>query len=1493
MSKKTRPLHTQFSTIVVIVAVFLFQLFSNTGFSQENNPLASQSEAAYMAVFDSVMASGKYIEKLDSGSFYNLPLGILGGDNHNPDYAILIDEVVLHPQKATFSASMVLTNPFDNNRMVFVAKEVPFTFSGGIQGTIRLELISEKPVSVCDDIGLEILKGSYVEADCQGFRSLHIKGKFELNEEKYTLADANGKTLGGKVSSFFETTVQDWNDLAFSLSVEPFQLKKYPDYTFMCQDLSVDFSDLKNPSALQFPKGYTPPYPASMVQLWRGVYIKQAKLILNPDKFENRESNEALAFGVENMIIDELGFTGKAVAENLLTLEQGSLAGWNFSISKLHLDFIMNDLTGGGLEGLIHVPVFEDSTNFQYKAYVDIQGNYGFNVSPDDTLSFTMFGQSKLDLYKTSYINIKSDSNGFVPTACFNGKMTINGKVKGNNGSTSGKGSAFKLADIEFQEFKVSTQAPLVDIKYMAYHGTGQGKLSKFPVTIKEVAFSSSAADAKLSITAAVNLKKDSEEGFSGSTTIDLLARREEYKYKFDGVQVGMINIKVEKPKAFSIEGTIAFARGDSIYGDGFRGSLDASFAGRFDLQADALFGNVDGYRYFYVDGMFAMKPGIQAGPITIFGFGGGLYHHMRQMPGASGPQYEFGRTTSNLVYRPDNNIALGIKAGVTLGMGSEQALNAQARFEIAFTKSAGISYIAFQGKAQCITPPLEINAEKVQKLAGSVVQEGNDSPANSPNTENKGAITASLNMFQDFENDEFHADMEIFVNVGGLITGIGSGNRAGWAVAHVTPEEWYIHIGTPTDPIGLSFINLVKMHAYFMAGHRMPATLPIHPKVVSILGISPEDVAGKRDENSLSAGRGIAFGAGFDISTGDQSFLIFYGSFSLGAGFDIMLGDYGEEAFCEGSAPPLGINGWYATGQAYAYFSGKIGIQAKVFKKVKKFEILSIATAAFLKAEAPNPVWMVGIVGGEYRLLNGMIKGSCKFEVEVGERCDVRGKKETSALSGLPLIGDVTPSNSEDGVDVFTTPQVVFNVPVEAAQKIAEDDGTTTWFRVKLEELSMAQENQEVPFETKWNTNKDVVQVIPGYVLYPETKYSLKVRISFEEKVGGIWKAFEADGKVLTEEKTVDFKTGELPDRIPSSEVAYSYPIDRQFNFLQGEYEKAYLMFRRDLHVFFGPSEKYTKKARWTYGRNSTEQTPINYNASEKTLYMDLPKSMQLNTIYALELVAIPIVETSAIDRNVSETYTGQETGHDSNSVDIKTRQAEGTITTTEEKTMYNLDFKTSQYADFDSRFSTGQVFVRGLYDAGYMEFLMFSDMPGDEGLDIYEQPKGSGYSLIQAEADLSNTAFFTEYVNPRTYEKYPWFDYHAIQWRDTAHYGLKAQKAITAGQPIGFTSLTDADIAAGHPVSTCSYSDIIFKLPYYWDEDYMQIRDYLAFQTRATESTDPVIQTILNNIKLRAVRPGDYPITLKYVLPGKNETTSSKTITITSTIKTDEADF
>jgi hypothetical protein len=79
-----------------------------------------------------------------------------------------------------------------------------------------------------------------------------------------------------------------------------------------------------------------------------------------------------------------------------------------------------------------------------------------------------------------------------------------------------------------------------------------------------------------------------------------------------------------------------------------------------------------------------------------------------------------------------------------------------------------------------------------------------------------------------------------------------------------------------------------------------------------------------------------------------------------------------------------------------------------------------------------------------------------------------------------------------------------------------------------------------------------------------------------------------------------------------------------------------------------------------------------------------------------------------------------------------------------------------------------------------------------------------------------------------------------------------------------------------------------------YYWNEDYMSIRDGLAYYVANNNvSNNNIIGDILTHIKLRPIKPGTYPVTLTYTLPGKNIITSTRNINLITSIKTDESDY
>src|SRR5690606_21726932 len=466
----------------------------------------------------------------------------------------------------------------------------------------------------------------------------------------------------------------------------------------------------------------------------------------------------------------------------------------------------------------------------------------------------------------------------------------------------------------------------------------------------------------------------------------------------------------------------------------------------------------------------------------------------------------------------------------------------------ITFNQGGGVREIDLQGNGYFIQPMEAISirglSEKVNNTVNDVAEI----------LEPKAAIAAHIHINYDIPNKTLHGNFEVFVNIAGVVKGIGAGSRAGWAVLHVSPEDWYIHIGSPTDPVGLQILGIVKTQSYFMVGDYIPGSPPPPDNVSEILG--GIDLNYMESLNALGEGKGIAFGSRFGMDTGNLSFLMFYGRFAAGMGFDMMLKDYGQ-ATCVGSDAPLGINGWYANGQSYGFFQGDIGIKVKLFGKNRKVEILEISAAAILQAKLPNPFWMRGIVGGNFSVMNGLVKGNCKFEIVIGEDCRI---VDGSILESIQVISQVTPNDGEREVNVFTTAQGIFNMEVGKVFEMLDVDDQKKAFRIKMDYFRIMNGAEEIPGFIKWNDQLDVVAFKPTDILPSEKQVKLQLQISFEEKEGGAWIPVVVNGKKIVEYKEISFTTDKAPDHIPAHNVAYSYPVAGQLHFHKEEYSKGYI---------------------------------------------------------------------------------------------------------------------------------------------------------------------------------------------------------------------------------------------------------------------------------------------------------------------------------------------
>jgi hypothetical protein len=1456
-----------------------------------------------MSVCDSIDKKESYQSDLDDKNLTQLPIGIKNKIG-NIEYLLGISDAKFTPEYTEITAFVRIKLPqIDANgkrkELFFGSNQLRLSHTGGLVGDTNLTLLGDFPIKISGDKALLILKGgmdmntgvvekkTYVTIDCKGFKELGIDAEVQFSDTMLQPIDASGNVLKApnKVKGTFKTIATNWNDILAEVSLSKFQLTSYPGTSFELKKAIIDLSDIRNSESITWPKDYQKDYLVEGSEaLWRGVYISSLTVVL-PKEFKKKGSNERITFEATDLLIDRVGVSGNFSAKNILSLDKGSASGWQFSLDSFSMSFRANSLTGAGFGGMIVLPVSKQATAedpktaLVYSAIINpIDNEYTLNIKLQNDVSFNLF-KAKATLEKDSYIEMKVKDGKFLPKAFLNGNIAIKGS---NSKEENDDKSTVDFKGIVFQDLQLQTVVPYIKAKYFGYKG--EVKVANFPVTISDIGFVIGDTSASLQFNLAVNLM---ENQFNGATRLSIVGKFGEaegiQKWKFDHLTIEKIFIKADIGGA-KFEGSIALRNDDPIYGDGFAGGLKAEFKGGIIVEANAIFGKKDDFRYWYVD---AMVDGlnIPCGAFVFKGFGGGAYYRMKK----AGFSSSF--TASGSVYVPDTNAGLGIKAMIHFANAAKpDAFWGGAGFEIAFNKSGGMNRISIYGEGHVMQDfgfkdnagaSLKDGLKSVSEKEDSMPKEGLEKLKESNLSEaakqvypDKVSGKQGLNAFAaieyDFTTKTLHGTFDLYVNVaGGLFKGRGAGDRAGWAVLHFGPDKWYIYMGTPKDRVGLKIgVGSIAVEAggYFMIGDDIPGSPPPPPIVAQILGMTSDSLDYMRNENdksSLGSGKGFAFGSDFSLSTGDMTFLIFYANFQAGFGFDIMVKDYGD-AQCKGSGQ-IGINGWYANGQSYAYFQGELGIKFKLFGKRRQLSIIKGGAAIILQAKLPNPVWIRGIMGGNYSLLGGIIKGRFKFQVEFGTQCEFIN---ASPLQGLKAISDIKPDDNAKKVDVFTVPQVGFNMPV--GKNFTVDDGETVkTYRIKLEEFSIKKEGVLIPNTQKWNADLNLVSFNSFDVLPPNSDFKLLIKISFQEWVNGSWQTIYDQGSIATEVEERSFSTGDAPQYIPVANIDYCYPVFDQKYVYQKEAPQGYIVLKQGQPYLFNLKPGQTQQAIYKTG-DSKVTSNLSYDSGKKQVNVVLPTLLNKKpyNFYLMTLEA-----GADANANLKENYEKIDLGNDAD-VDVKSNKLDQTITSGQGIEMLTYNFNTSEYNTFSDKMiakKPRQTLVEIIYmDVHALQSLNNSSEPFDE-IELIGTSKTLNKPLVTVEAVLDNN-YYTNEIYPLIYSGYPKEPEFKLD-RDPSILGVPPVKGIEV-----MAWYQDYLVNNANSFMLKEFLPYRYNLPFYYKMDFREIRYKIVNKYLNTPSSTMVQQyNYIINGDFPYIKQGSYNMKLKYTLPGGQSGTSS----------------
>ncbi len=1004
------------------------------------------------AVIDTALKYDHYLLDYTKDTLVKLPLIVVNKQLNNTQYTLVISKIDIRPRYIQVEAFARIKTA-KGKEIYFGSPDLKLSGSGGIVGDFRLGLLNDFAFDVAQDKARITLRqisqdrGCFIAFDCDGFKELVIDAQAELSRDWVLPVDNNGNPVkNGSVKTDFFTRVRDFNDWFVKISIPDFTLTDYDDVAISVKDAIIDMSDSYNDPDMVFPPHYfdepdegTDPHSLDQNQLldltqnpgggtddnnsgnqisisqdqndttdtdtnnetnqsWRGFYLREFKLTL-PKEFAKRDSTERIAILARNLLIDTRGVSGAIEVENILPLEEGRMQKWAYSVDRVGVSFLRSKLYSFYIGGRVELPVAAEKQTLAYDGSYNIrQGNFSLTVSLVDALTFPVWQVATVSLSRGSYVNISVDDHKFRPFACLSGSMTINSQ------DDKGK-SELEAPGIYFEELKLATYKPYISIKSLAL--SREVKLRGTPISITQIGIVSKGEFIGPFMGADVNLDKESDNGIQASLSVAVMGKivekEDKQRFVYDHLDIKDGSLGAKFP-CFEFSGSITPFVSDLTYGKGFQATLhiainlkgDSQQAPNdkktfsFSLDAFGLFGNVDSYRYWAVDASADFSPGITLGGVTLTGFSGGAYKHM-MMTANGGKPPKLGVTNSGNIYQPNEEVTLGLRAGVRMQFSGVKSLSGSAMLQFEFVQN-GLQRIFTQGTVELQVPMdkvpgLNSVVSKIAKYAkpniGDLVKSLRKADADDIKQDCNNTAEAVFTMDLNFEEKRYLATLDFTIAMyNGFLTGGGHSE----ILADFKNNKFHFFMGTFAAPLYLRAgigQSEVSAEAYLMFGNDIPGFPPINPQVAQLLQISTSQRQADVNKNMeyVANGAGMLMGAGVHLQI-DNCICIglcIRTQANADVGFDAGFLKFPDAQRC-GNGGGLGIHGWYNLARFYLAIGIEVGRYRRCKKNYHKWADLTLGV--FLEGQFPNPVYLQGKV---YINVCGF---SFSSEYKKGDRC-------------------------------------------------------------------------------------------------------------------------------------------------------------------------------------------------------------------------------------------------------------------------------------------------------------------------------------------------------------------------------------------------------------------------------------------------------------------------------------------------------------------------
>ena len=1196
----------------------------------------------------------------------------------NKTYQIIIDRLEVYSTHYKFTAYCIIHDTRSDRDLVFQGDNITIDGAGQMTNA-QLTLLTAIQINLFNSVRLTLLptSGTFVKWDVDGFESMSIDATVEVCRN--VLVPLEPVTFIPKPEPelfAFGIQVQDISEwLEFTLTVNglsPFAIAgTESQVAFELTNLILDFSSDTTPAFTPV-DGYTSPYyqNSTMADAWKGMYIENISATILKDLSSD---NANVQIAGQHLLIDGDGFTGTVSGTNVLSSVTGSMSGWPLSIDDIHLTFIKNSLHGGGIGGGIGLPISDDV--FPYKAQVDQELNMSFTISPPDSLDFDML-VAKVYFTKNSSITAESINGDFILSAKLHGKLDV-------DDVPSIAGIQIYLPDIKFANLHLSTEAPHFKAgDWGLADGSVAGcKVGSFSLLIKKLKGVSDDSSGLSGVSFDLNLNLSGSIDISATGGLAILGKMHEEngrdRWRFEKVAIHKFAIDGSFPGVKKLKGSIEwfgnYGAVDTTYGKGFHGTVHVEFEGiSVAVTAVALFGRIeakggeDAFKYFMVDA-YADFGGLgSAGTFILTGFGGGIAHHMSMDAtqislGIANPDFDLtvpGSTISGAVLKPDIKTGLSLNANVGFAVFSTEIFNGIGGFRIEFTESFALNRIVITGAGQFMQS-VDLN------MAGDHEENATEPPLTS------SPLSAYVSMDFNFGESSLHGKLQVFLNTP-ILYGAGEGRKLVDAELHFSPTEWYIYIGRPEEGqrcglvVDLGGLR-IEATAYFDVGTDVPSMPPL-PQTVRELAYKVNT-----NESLRQSGAGMVFGAALTIEIAIKIGAIAEGGLEAGVGFDVMMKKY-KDLHCQGDTGPVGINGWYASGQMWAYLRG--------YLKIFGVDVFEAGIAAVLQTRMPNPFWAQATVGVKVKI--GPFNAKKSIKLELGQDCILVSNSGSNEGIGMDIISFINPYDGALDNELYFTPDVEFAVPIGRVIEIPnlQDPNIVYVFNTAIEEVKFFDSDSiDVPFKLVFNEDSSFVSVEPIDFLESADTFTMTILVSVSKDGANIGEEFKFTSFTTTAKEL---------DIIPASNIKAAYPVNGMWNYYRS-YNQGYIDLARGQPKLF--SEYYLPEntrqfMRLTASDGVSHYVDYEYDGLKSIITFDL-SDQQLNPQYGYKLEIVRVTAPKSSDSNLQTSNAGGIQSKNDWNTPTNSSVHDKSPVAPKEKIIYTAYFRVSGFETFEDKFN------------------------------------------------------------------------------------------------------------------------------------------------------------------------------------------------------------